>query len=203
MSSKHLVNAALIALAGSACGSARPTGRPNSASIAGKWRSDCFAANAQQGATTSYDLGETTWSIDYVLFEDRACTQKFLTIHVDGAYSIDAPSAIVPGAYESRFEFATKTITPHVPAAASFLETADGCGRTGFASGVTTNISTDGCAGLLLPAIATCRSDYDLVARVGDELRFGMRPEDNNMCTAARRPTSLEPVVNRRQSRDS
>ena len=204
MTSVRLAGALVVALAlptlVAGCGGARPAGaaasRPR---IVGGWKTACIAANPDQGAILDYAITETRWAIDYILFGEPRCTSRFLTIHIEGPYQVGAPSAVVPGAFDADFGFATKTLTPHVDEAAEFLASADGCGRAGFAAGVTTDISAAGCAGLLLRPIAACETDFDLVKLDGDELRFGARPDDNDMCTAARRPTALEPVSNRRK----
>ncbi len=44
--------------------------------------------------------------------------------------------------------------------------------------------------------VAVCPEDHDLLA-IDDAgaLRFGVRPPDNDMCTADKRPTALPPAV--------
>jgi hypothetical protein len=56
------------------------------------------------------------------------------------------------------------------------------------------NISAAGCA--LWPSVSDCNEDHDLLAMDDSGLLyFGVRPADNNMCTADRRPTALLPPV--------
>jgi hypothetical protein len=87
-------------------------------------------------------------------------------------------------------------VTPSSAGAAAFL--AQACGGGSFTSGTSTDISA-GCAGLGMYPIASCASDYDLVARTDDHLRFGARPADNNMCTEDKRPTALSPILLERE----
>jgi hypothetical protein len=56
-----------------------------------------------------------------------------------------------------------------------------------------------GCAGFGQYPGADCPADFDVVKRDGDDLFFGARPADNDMCTAAKRPTALSPVANHRR----
>ncbi len=51
-----------------------------------------------------------------------------------------------------------------------------------------------GCAGFGQYPGADCPADYDVVKRDGDDLFFGARPADNDMCTAAKRPAALSPA---------
>ena len=98
-------------------------------------------------------------------------------------------SAAVAGAREGRFDFATKTVTPHNAGVAEFL--AQACGRSGFIAGEAADIA-GGCAGLGAYPVADCPSDYDIVSLDDTgSLHFGARPQDNNMCTPDKRPTAL------------
>lgn len=56
-----------------------------------------------------------------------------------------------------------------------------------------------GCATLGQYPIATCPADYDLVKVEGDDLTFGARPKDNDMCTPDKRPQALAPLSSKRK----
>ena len=93
------------------------------------------------------------------------------------------------GAREATFGFSSKTVTGHMDAALAVINGA--CGVEGTAVDAPLDIS-GGCAGLGAYPIADCASDHDIVKLVDGVLHFGSRPQDNNMCTAEKRPTSFE-----------
>jgi len=167
--------------------------------LAGDWISPCTSMSATQAFVLDFDIAEETWAIDYVVYGDSTCTNKFLTVHIEGPYEVGAASKVVAGAYDARFAFTQKTITPHSAGAAGFLESDAGCKLAGFAEGVAKDVSESGCAALGQSPIAGCPADFDLVKLDGDSLTFGSRPADNNMCTEAKRPTALASVSTRRK----
>lgn len=188
----------LAAVTFAACGASSPAhtapDSPAAPSVVGRWASPCSPISATQGAVLDFDIAADTWTIDFVVFADAACTTKFATVRIEGPYKIGSPSTRVAGAHEARFGFTRKAITPHLDAAAAFLSSAQGCGQPGFATGVTTDISTTGCAGLGQRPIASCDADHDLVQVAGDRLTFGARPADNDLCSEAKRPTALSTI---------
>jgi hypothetical protein len=187
------LSASLLAFA--ACGGSAPVAPDAPTSpvpdLAGRWGSGCIDPGSGSALRLTFGLTATAWALDYESFADAACQVPVLQVHIDGPYSITRPSPSVAGAYEGRFAFAQKTVTPASADAVSFLEQA--CGGGTFAVGVASDLSA-GCAGLGAYPIASCPADFDLVARAGDLLQFGERPGDNNMCTEDRRPTALSPV---------
>lgn len=191
--------AALGTLFLAACGaaSATPTGprggAPEAGSapdLSGHWKSPCTKTGDARSIGLDFKLTERDWTLDYTTYGDAACASAFLTVHVEGTYALSRESG-VPGAWEARFGFAKKTITPHSPAAAAFAASADACGAGEFAADKATDVSEQGCPGLGQYAVAKCDADFDLVSVDGGSLRFGDRPKDNDMCTEAKRPTSL------------
>lgn len=180
------------------CGSAPHTAPDASAvpDLAGRWESPCVDPGSGKALRLSFDLTGTTWQLAYDSFDDAACTQPMLTVNIDGAYAVLRSSPVVTGAFDARFGFAHKSVTPKADAAVGFLPQA--CGGGTYAVGVATDIAA-GCAGLGSYPIASCPADFDLVSRDGDHLRFGARPADNNMCTEDKRPTALSPIVVERQ----
>jgi hypothetical protein len=169
---------------------------PSSAELAGRWGSACVDPGNGQAFRLLFDLTETTWSLAYEAFADATCATPSLTVQIDGGYALGAESAAVAGAREGRFDFTTKTVTPHNAGVADFL--AQACGRPGFVAGEAADI-TGGCAGLGAYPVADCPSDYDIV-RLDDtgSLHFGARPQDNNMCTPDKRPAALGVPLTRR-----
>jgi hypothetical protein len=176
---------------GSGGGSATPE-------LTGAWKGDCLSMGQGQSFRLAFDIDAEDWALDYVVFGDAACGGEFLTVRIEGPYKITGPSASVSGAFEARFGFATKTITPASAAAAGFLGSEAACGGGAWAAGSATDVFASGCPGLGQYPQAQCEADYDLVALSGDELRFGARPADNNMCAEGRRPTALSAAPVRR-----
>ena len=113
------------------------------------------------------------------------------------SYEVGATSAVA-GARDGTFRFTRKTLRAHGAMAAGFLSSAQGCGRA-FAADTDVDITAEGCAGLGQQPVSACGQDYDLVSLEGDNLRFGQRPADNNMCTPERRPAALSPLAMQRQ----
>jgi hypothetical protein len=160
--------------------------------IRGRWLSPCLPQDGGQSFSLDFDLTQARWALDYAAFGDGDCQVPFLTVHIEGPWEYERPSAAVEGAFEARFGFSEKTVTPHMEAAAGFLASEAGCGRDdGFAEGQATSIYDHGCPGLGQYPRAQCDADYDLVALAGGNLQFGARPADNDMCAPARRPTAL------------
>jgi len=197
--------AALAALAG--CGApeaktdtpasqdpAAATGAPD---ITGHWVSDCVKVSEQQIMKLDFLVAKDTWTLDYSTFADAECKTKFLTVHIEGPYEIKGASAVA-GAFDAKFGFARKTITPHIDAAAGFLGSDKGCGGA-WTANTAVDMLDKGCPALGQYPGATCNADYDLVQTDGKTLRFGERPKDNNMCTEDRRPAVLSGLAMKKQ----
>ena len=161
-------------------------------SLVGRWLSPCFPQGDGTFARLDFDLGTETWGLDYRVNGDDACAAPLVTVRIEGSYALEGPAS-VEGAWNAVFGFDTKTITPHAQPLVEALDGA-GCGSEPWAVDVSQSIA-EGCAAFGQYPIATCGSDYDLVARDGDTLRFGQRPADNDMCSLERRPTQLSALV--------
>jgi hypothetical protein len=184
--------------AGATVADAAPV-KPGAPDITGRWKSACTPMSATQGFVLDFDIAKSTWGVDYTVFADSACSTKFITVRIEGPYELGAASRSVAGAFDAKFGFTKKTVTPHLAAAADFLASANGCGTSGFTAGQAKDISAAGCAGLGQQPIAACSADYDIAKLEGDVLTFGSRPADNNMCSPDKRPTSLAQVSSKRQ----
>jgi hypothetical protein len=198
---------ALVSLA--ACGGASPAtdaGRSADTSggdrpvLVGHWVSDCTPTDT--GALSlDFTIEDARWALDYDTFGDTACAAPFLTVHIEGAYEVIAPSPTVPDAWTARFGFDQKTVTPHGDAAVGFLAgLGDACGGPGaWTDGVARDVFASGCAMLGQYPSSRCTADYDVVSiDAGGLLHFGQRPADNDMCTEAKRPAALSPLGLRR-----
>lgn len=134
------------------------------------------------------------WSLRFTLSLDPAGRSPVFSFRTAGGYRVLAPSAIVAGAYEAVFFEEAKWLTLEAddPALAAAFGL-DGCG---LVPGVEKDISATGCA--LWKPVAICGEDHDLLALDADGgLRFGVRPADNDLCSADKRPTALLPAVRR------
>ncbi len=179
-------------LAVTACHSSPRGGAP--VDVAGHWTSECAPApDGKTHVTLDFHNTADRWQLAYAVFGDAACTTRLVTADIAGSYTIGPASTTVPGAHEAVFRFDRKTLTPAVQPLADALNGMD-CGG-GFAVGSAHDVYEHGCAGFGQYPRAVCGADYDLVWRDGDQLRFGQRPADNNMCGADRRPTALAPLV--------
>lgn len=184
-----------------ACGASSPSPQPETAGpsaspdLSGRFRSACVDPGGGQAITLDFVLTRTDWKLDYVTYRDAACKAPFVTVHIEGPYALGEKSATVPGAWNGRFGFSKKTVTPHGDAAVAFLASDKGCRDVSFTKDAPRDILESGCAGLGQRPGATCSADYDLVSLDGDTLRFGDRPKDNDMCTEAKRPTALSALA--------
>ena len=195
----------LASAALSACGAATPgpaVGTPGPAAeaaaapdISGHWKSACTKTGDAQAITLDFKNTKSEWTLDYVTYGDATCTTPFVTVHIEGPYEIGTRSAAAAGAWEGRFGFVKKTVTPHDDAAAAFLGSDKACGSGAFASGKATDVLEKGCAGLGQYPATRCSADHDLVSVDGATLRFGDRPKDNDMCSEAKRPKALSALT--------
>jgi len=132
------------------------------------------------------------WTLDFVLGLDPALERRVFRFRTFGDYRVVGPSESVDGAWDAVFVEEEKHLT--LLTADAGLAEAFGLAACGLAVGVETDVSAEGCA--LWKPVAECGDDHDLLARTSEGgLRFGVRPADNDMCTADRRPTSLTPPV--------
>lgn len=174
---------------------------PTPPDISGRWTSGCLDFTPEGGDPNifqlDFDLTADRWAIDYVVHGAPDCSAPLLTVHIDGPYALTAPSETVEGAWEADFRFDEKTMTPHVDGMVQTLSSIEGCGDGPFALDEATSVLGAGCAPFGQYPGESCSQDYDLVllSADGQQLRFGNRPADNNMCTPDRRPSEPSPVV--------
>jgi len=180
-----------------ACSSSSSPSPDDPAAVAqamvGDWQDTCFDAGNGQHAQLTFHIDASRWAVDYIVHGDATCTAPLGDVHIAGPYEILGASAKVAGASEGVFSFDTRTVTPKAQGFADFLNGLEGCGAGGFAVGVAADIAATGCAPLGSYPQAMCPADYDVVTASADTLQFGKRPADNNMCSAEKRPTELNP----------
>jgi hypothetical protein len=201
LNAANTLSAALAMLSLVACSAANPTpastkadatdsARVSPPDVSGRWKSACAKTGDERSIDLDVELTDHDWKLDYTTYGDATCATAFITVHVEGAYAL-GPQSTVTGAWDARFGFAKKTITPHSAAAAGFASSDAACGAGDFAPGKATDVTASGCPGLGQYPVSKCAADFDLVSVDGDSLRFGDRPKDNDMCTEGKRPTAL------------
>jgi hypothetical protein len=167
--------------------------------LSGRWVSACLPQPQADGSTNyidlDFDLTADRWALDYVTYGDETCATELVTVHIEGPYELTGASPTLDDVYEARFGFDDKTITPHVTPLADMLNGLDGCGTSAFEVGVSQSVYAAGCPAFGQYPQDVCSADYDLVRLDGDQLTFGNRPADNDMCQPDRRPTELSQLV--------
>ncbi len=197
------VKTALIACAIAACtltqgALAGTDGFKDAASLQalnGVWRS----TNGEDWGRGTFGTREFTfkdgqWSLRFELALDPGMTQKVFGFSTKGTYEVQKASSAVPGAFETLFREDQKTVT--LLTKDPKLAAAFGLAACALVPGTPTDISATGCA--IWKPVSVCGEDHDLLAQ--DEaggLYFGVRPDDNDMCTPDKRPTRLLPAVAR------
>lgn len=143
--------------------------------------------------TFTFDRG--AWTLDFVLALDPGFTAPVFAFRTHGTYRVGAPSAAVPGAFEAVFGEDAKHVT--LLTTDPGLAQAFGLSACGLTPGVEKDVSAQGCAAWR--PVAVCAEDHDLLAlSTTGALHFGVRPADNDLCTADKRPVALLPGVWRR-----
>ncbi len=131
------------------------------------------------------------WSLTFTHALDPAMTMRTFQFRTGGGYQITGPST-VPGAFEATFDEDWK----HLTQLTTIPEVVAGMGLAScnLTPNLEADISATGCAAW--PSVADCGQDFDLLAMDAKGVYFGVRPDDNDMCTPEGRPTALlMPVV--------
>lgn len=134
------------------------------------------------------------WSLTFTHALDPEMTLRTFQFRTGGAYAVGAESEAVPGAYRTVFQEEWKHLT--LLTADPALAQAFGMAECGLTANLEADISESGCAAWR--PVAICGEDHDILALDGTGLRFGVRPDDNDMCSADKTPTALLPAVIRR-----
>jgi len=138
----------------------------------------------------TFDKGR--WTLKFTLALDPQMKNEVFVFRTVGSYQVLNPSSTVPGAFNALFLEDKKFVT--LKTTDSNLAKAFGLGECGFVTDIEKDISATGCA--LWKSVSECNEDHDLLKLDEDgNLYFGLRPADNNMCTADKRPTKLTPPV--------
>ena len=149
-----------------------------------------YGPNVYGKRTFTFNHG--TWTLHFILALDPELKNVVFEYRTLGTYSVQGRSATVPNAYEALFLSDKKYVK---------LRSRDAGLVQGFGLAACSlpvdewkDVSEVGCGGWR--PVAVCREDHDLLALdAKGGLYFGQRPRDNDMCTAAKRPTALTPPV--------
>lgn len=156
---------------------------------------DAKAVDWGQGTfgTREFTFNKGKWTLKFVLALDPEMKNQVFIFRTVGSYKVLDKSKSVKDAYDALFLEDKKWVT--LKTADEKLTQAFGFSSCGFTKDVEKDISVSGCS--LWKPVRECNEDHDLLKLDKDgKLYFGLRPPDNNMCTAERRPTKLNvPVV--------
>lgn len=165
--------------------------------LKGTWTSAvCESMPNPDGSKTYFkrifDLTEKDWALKFETFGDAGCTARLFTARFEGPYTLLKDSEKVAGTTEGNFVFARHYMTAHVQPVADWFQGAK-CGTGTWKVGEEQETSTTGC--VFLRPVTACGTDHDIVKVEGNQLFFGQRPADGDMCTPDKRPTALTPVA--------
>lgn len=141
--------------------------------------------------TRRFTFANGQWGLEFTHALDPEMAMPTFRFRTEGPFEVGAESQSIPGAYEAIFYEDAKFVTLLTTDAG--LVQAFGFADCGLQTGVEVDISVTGCAAWM--PVSVCREDHDLLAMDATGLFFGVRPADNDMCTADRRPTALLPAV--------
>ncbi|CAN1484432.1 hypothetical protein MCELHM10_00001 [Paracoccaceae bacterium] len=187
-----LILAAAFALSGPA--SAQPGDRAALESLHGTWASPGPEPWYGGFGMREFVFRDGQWSLIFTHALDPEMTMRTFQFRTGGGYRVLEPSAAVEGAFHTVFDEDWKHVTLLAgdPGVAAAMGMAD-CGLT---VNLEADISETGCAAWR--PVAACGEDHDLLMLGPEGLHFGVRPADNDLCTADRTPTALLPAVVRR-----
>ncbi|RST82447.1 hypothetical protein EJC49_23435 [Aquibium carbonis] len=175
----------------SAGGTAEPADRSALQSLRGTYVSPAVEPWYGGFGTREFVFRDGRWSLIFTHALDPQMTMRTFQFRTGGAFTVGEPSADVPGAFRTVFgeEWKHVTLLTDVPEIVAGMAMA-ACGLT---LNLETDISGSGCAAW--KPVADCGEDHDILALSAEGLHFGVRPADNDMCSADRTPTALLPAV--------
>ncbi len=183
--------AAWLLTAGTALAGDAPPERARLQALSGVWESPAPEPWYGGWGTRRFSFRDGHWELVFAHALDQAMQRPTFVFRTHGPYRVGAPSAVVPGAFEAVF-FEDRKLVTLMTADPRLVQTF-GFAGCGLEEGREVDVSERGCANW--KPVSACPEDHDLLAPAGAGLRFGVRPRDNDMCTADRRPTALLPPV--------
>jgi hypothetical protein len=141
--------------------------------------------------TREFIFADGQWSLTFTHALDPDMVLRTFQFRTGGEYTVGKQSEVVAGAYHTVFDEEWKHLTLLTPDAG--LAEAFGMAGCGLTVNLEADISETGCAAWR--PVSVCGEDHDLFAMDATGLRFGVRPADNDMCSADKTPTALLPAV--------
>lgn len=139
--------------------------------------------------TRRFTFREGTWRIRFTVTSDADGGAPLFSGDFSGTFTI-AEYTPLSDAFEARFFFSQRTLTPGNEEIAAAMDAA-GCGTMPWRTGAAQDVHELGCEPFRVYPSAACRGEYDLIRLRGDRLFFGARPADGNLCSESRRPITL------------
>jgi hypothetical protein len=142
--------------------------------------------------TREFTFKDKSWELKFTHALDPDMKIKTFMFRTEGPYEVGAKNDKVEGAYNGTF-FEKKKLVTLLTEDTKIIQ-AFGFAGCNLQYNVEVDISESGCAAWR--PVAVCGEDHDLFAMDAKGVYFGVRPQDNDMCTADKRPTALlQPVV--------
>lgn len=141
-----------------------------------------------------FNITSEGWEVKFTLFLDSAQKMPVFEFRGKGTYEIQQPSASIPGAENAIFRFDQKFLT--LLNDDEQVMTNFGLSACGLVKSTEKEITENGCS--FLVSKSACAQEFDLLKLVEDNLYFGRRPADGNMCTEEKRPTELSYPLKRK-----
>lgn len=138
----------------------------------------------------TFDKGK--WTLNFTLALDPEMKMLVFQFRTLGTYQVEDKSSIVADTYHAVFYEEKKLLT--LKTSDENLIKAFGFVPCNMTKDVEHDVSEKGCSGW--KPVAECPADHDLLSMDKDgKLYFGNRPQNNDMCSPEKRPTSLTPPV--------
>ena len=138
----------------------------------------------------TFDKGK--WTLNFTLALDPEMKMQVFQFRTLGTYKVQDKSSKVADSYNAVFYEEKKLLT--LKTSDENLIKAFGFAPCNMIKDVEQDVSGKGCPGW--KSVAECPADNDLLSLDKDgKLYFGNRPQDNDMCSPEKRPTSLTPPV--------
>lgn len=139
-----------------------------------------------------FTFNKGKWTLDFVLALDSEMKMQVFKFRTLGSYKVQEKSTKVADTYNAVFFEDKKFLT--LKTTDENLINAFGFSQCNMTINVEQDVSANGCSGW--KSVKDCPGDYDLLSLDKEgKLYFGNRPQDNDMCSPEKRPTSLTPPV--------
>ncbi len=136
-----------------------------------------------------FEFREGTWEIHFSVASDADGGDVMFSGNFGGRFELGQYTPLLD-AFEARFYFAHRTLTPGNEQIAVALNDA-GCGQEPWQEGIAQDVHDEGCVSFRVYPFSDCDGEYDIAAPSGDRLLLGTRPAAGNLCSDSNRPIEL------------